>query len=158
MKITLKPLLPSDMEFIKHVYKSTRTKELATMRATEEQKNQFLDFQFKAQHAHYLSTFKGIKLNIINFNKNNIGRLYIWESDQEIRLVDISLLPKFRSKGIGSKLLKSIIEESNSRNKILNLHVLQTNRALKLYQRLGFQITEKKGSHYFMEHTCATKA
>lgn len=152
MKIAYKPIKQPDFAFLKIVYRGTREGELNANNWTADQKNSFIEFQFNAQHAHYTSTFKGAEFNIITFNKINIGRLYTCESEKEIRLIDISLLPKYRGKGIGTRILKNLIEKSNTTGKVLNLHVLQTSPALKLYKLLNFKITENNNSHFYMEH------
>ena len=51
------------------------------------------------------------------------GRLYLWEMNGEIWIIDISLLPEFRGKGIGRKILTEIIEKSRKKNKTVALHV-----------------------------------
>lgn len=151
MKIVIKPINKNDFKFLKDVYRSTREHELIMYEWTEEQKNQFVEFQFNAQHSHYQNTYNKAELNLILVNKTKAGRLYFLESVEEIRLIDISLLPKFRGKGVGTKILKDFIEKSNKKDKVLNLHVLQNNPALKLYKRMGFKITKTNSPHYFME-------
>jgi ribosomal protein S18 acetylase RimI-like enzyme len=151
MKIILRPTNQSDFAFLKEVYRSTREHDVTNTGWTEEKKNSFIEFQFNAQHAHYLSTYKNAVFNIIILNKTNIGRLYIWETETQLRLIDITLLPEFRNKGIGTNILKKLIDKSNKIEKVLNLHVLQNNPALKLYKLLGFKIKEKRNTHLFME-------
>lgn len=153
MIIKFRPITLADHAFLKIAYRSTREQELSVSRLTTDQKNQFIEFQFNAQHAHYTNEFKGAEFNIITVNNVNAGRLYVWETTDEIRLIDIILLPKYRGKGIGSRILKNLIKNSEESGKVLNLHVLKTNTASRFYTKLGFTVNEEKESHYFMSYT-----
>ena len=54
------------------------------------------------------------------------------------RLLDISLLPEHRGRGIGGELLRALIEQCRDSGAVLQLQVLNTNPAQRLYTRLGF--------------------
>ena len=69
----------------------------------------------------------------------------------EIRIIDIALLPKYRSKGLGGKLLKDLLDEAKTRQLPIRIHVERFNPALKLYERLGFKHIEDNGVYYLME-------
>jgi len=71
-----------------------------------------------------------------------------WE--KEIRIVDITLLPESRGGGIGTKLLRDLQNEARAAGKSLTIHVERFNRALGLYQRLGFKEVEDKGVYLLM--------
>jgi len=66
-------------------------------------------------------------------------------------LKDITLLPPFRRKGIGTSLLEDLIKRSGKVQKKISLHVDHANPALKLYLRLGFIHIKNNGRHYYME-------
>ena len=105
-----------------------------------------------AQLAEYKTKFYGAAFQVIMFKKRNAGRLYTWESDVEIRLIDITLLPQFRGKGIGTTILKDLIKRSNKVQKIISLHVdPASSAALHVYQRLGFIYIKNNGRHFYME-------
>jgi ribosomal protein S18 acetylase RimI-like enzyme len=69
----------------------------------------------------------------------------------EIRLIDITLLPQFRGKGIGAALLGDLIKRSDKVQKKISLHVDPINPALYLYLRLGFIHIKNNGRYYYME-------
>ena len=151
MKINFRKVSNSDFTFLKALYRSTREEEIESTGWDEDQKNKFIEFQFNAQHAQYLYSFKGADFLIITLNGKDIGRLYVWRTESQIKIIDISLLKKYRGKAIGTRILTELIEESNKTGKKLNLHVDPQNPALKLYERLGFKKTEDKGVYFFME-------
>lgn len=151
MVFSFRPLTKSDFPFLIKLYRSTRAEELKTYDWNEEQKDKFIEFQFNAQHSHYINSFKGADFLIIILNKTEIGRIYLWRTDSQIQIIEISLLEKYRGKSIGTNILTELIEESKKTGKKLNLHVEHNNPAIKLYKRLGFRITEDTGVYYFME-------
>jgi RimJ/RimL family protein N-acetyltransferase len=157
MKINFRKINDDDFPFLRKLYRSTREDELSLSNMTEEEKQKFIDFQFNAQHTYYKSAYASAELKIILLNNSPVGRLYLWRTENQIRIMDISLLPGFCGKGIGTKILKSLIRESEESQKKLNIHVEYYNPALKLYKRLGFQKTDDTGVYYFMERTPQNK-
>ena len=79
------------------------------------------------------------------------GRLLVARWRDEIRIVDITLLPAFRGRGAGSDLLAELMDEATEMGKRLSIHVEQTNRALRLYERLGFKPVGETGVYLRME-------
>ena len=71
--------------------------------------------------------------------------------DQEIRLADIALMPEYRNAGIGTSLIRELLSEGAAAGKPVRLHVARTNRAQKLYSRLGFAKIGDTGTHFLME-------
>jgi ribosomal protein S18 acetylase RimI-like enzyme len=147
----LRPVEEKDTAFIEAVYRTTRDAELNFTNWSEHQKNAFISMQSAAQLAEYRTRFPDARFQIIIYSKKNAGRIYTWENETEIRLIDITLLPEFRGKGIGKDLLQQLIERSNKMQKKLSLHVESSNPILKLYQRLGFIHIKNNGRHYYME-------
>jgi ribosomal protein S18 acetylase RimI-like enzyme len=79
-------------------------------------------------------------------------RLYLHRGDTEIRIVDIALLPEHRGKGVGTTLLRDVIAEG----KRVTIHVERMNPALRLYERLGFEVAEDKGVYLLLERQVNT--
>lgn len=140
-----------DEEFLCQLYASTRAEELAQTRWSEAQKAEFLRMQFEAQHRHYLSHFSGAEFLLILRGENPIGRLYVERRVGEMRLIDIALLPQWRSQGLGSALMRDLMEEAQQDGVPVRLHVEKFNPALRLYQRLGFRPRDDLGVHLSME-------
>lgn len=149
--IQLRPVEEKDKVFIEFVYRSTRENELSYTNWSELQKQAFISMQLAAQHAEYKKMFHEAEFQVIEFNKKQAGRLYTWENEFEIRLIDITLVPAFRGRGIGTKLLKMLLDKASMANKIVSLHVEANNPALNLYKRLGFIFIKNNGHHLYME-------
>ena len=118
---------------------------------SESEKETFLTTQFNAQHTFYHQQFNEAEFLIIEQDNEPIGRLYLDRRDDEIRIVDIALLPTHRNRGIGTKYLKSILEEGQEACLPVRIHVERNNTALRLYERLGFQKVTENGVYFLME-------
>ncbi len=69
-----------------------------------------------------------------------VGRLYLARLTDEIRIVDIAIMPEHRGRGIASRLLSpDVIAEAEAAGLPVRLHVEHWNRARHLYERLGFR-------------------
>ena len=150
MIITLRPALSGDDEFLFSVYASTRANEMELVDWSPTQKEAFLRMQFRAQDQFYRANYLGVEYSIILKDDQPIGRLYVHRQSEEIRIMDIALLPEFRNQGIGSSLLNEILEEAFKNHLPVTIHVERFNPAIHLYERLGFRLVEDRGVYYFM--------
>ena len=82
-----------------------------------------------------------------------IGRFWIDEWRDQIRIVDIALVPEYRGAGIGSRLLHDVLDRGSGGGKPVTIHVEAFNPALRLYQRLGFEKVDTNGVYFLMRWT-----
>lgn len=151
--IALRSIGAADLPFLFEVYASTRLAELAPFGWSADQQATFLAQQFEAQHHHYQAHYLNAEFLVILLDNQSIGRLYINRASDELRIVDIALLPDYRNNGIGSYLLQALLAEATQAGKPVRLHVEKFNSAMRLYERLGFQVIEDRGVYWFMERT-----
>jgi len=149
--ITLRPVGSDDYDFLVEVYGSTRAEELALVPWTTEQQQAFVRSQFAAQQDHYAKKYPTASHDIIMSDNRPVGRLYVARLDQEIRIIDITLLPGERNAGIGSYLLKQLLDEANHSGKMTRIYVEEFNPSLRLFERLGFSRTEQHGIHLLLQ-------
>jgi RimJ/RimL family protein N-acetyltransferase len=149
--VTLRPVSSDDYDFLVAVYGSTRAEELALVPWTTEQQQAFVRSQFAAQQDHYAKTYPTASHDIIMSNDRPVGRLYVARLDQEIRIVDITVLPAERNAGIGSYLIKQLLDEANRSGKVTRIYVEEFNPSLRLFERLGFRPTEQHGIHLLLQ-------
>jgi ribosomal protein S18 acetylase RimI-like enzyme len=57
----------------------------------------------------------------------------------------------FQRKGIGTEVTKRLIRDAAQSNQALRLAVVKINPALRLYERLGFQITHEDDRKFYMK-------
>jgi ribosomal protein S18 acetylase RimI-like enzyme len=151
MTIDLRDVTEEDADFLYSVYASTRADEMARVDWNTEQKEAFLRMQFNAQSQFYIENYSGAEFQVITLNDQPIGRLYIHRRKDEIRIMDIALLPEYRNLGIGSALLQDILKQGEDLSLPVTIHVEQFNPALRLYKRMGFRQNEDKGVYLLME-------
>ncbi len=153
--ISLRDIQDSDLAVLCKIYGSTRTEELEKgTNWSDEQKNIFIEHQFSAQHEYYQKNYIGAKFYIIEKDNVTIGRLYIdfFFEKKGIRIIDITLLPDWRDKNIGSSILKEILEKAAKEKLKVTIHVESFNPAMNLYKKLGFiKISETNGIYHLME-------
>ncbi len=148
--ITLRPANSDDEAFLYRLYASSRSEELAAWGWNGAQQEAFLNLQFRAQQAHYRE-YPNTDHQIVLAGGRPIGRLLVSELDDEFRLVDVALLAEHRNAGIGEALIRQLLDRARLSGKAVRLHVEKTNRAQRLYRRLGFAEIGDAGSHFFME-------
>lgn len=151
MSFSLRPVSPEDESFLFQVYSSTRSEEMGLVPWNDEQKQAFLQMQFRAQTQSYQREFPGAEYLVILHDGVPAGRLTIEHSDEAVLLVDIALLPAHRNFGIGSGLIQDLKLEARNTGKPLRLNVENFNPAFRLYERLGFEKIDEAGFYYCME-------
>jgi ribosomal protein S18 acetylase RimI-like enzyme len=82
------------------------------------------------------------------FTSRDQGYGYI---DDETPELTIAVLPGFRGQGIGTYLLKKLIESSGPQFRALSLSVSEDNAAIHLYHRLGFVVVKQQGPSLTMK-------
>jgi len=151
--VTLRPAAEADYDFMRRLYASTREEEMQHFPFDEAQKAAFLDAQFAAQFEHYAIHYPTCERNIVLEDGVPVGRLWIDEWRDQIRLVDIALLPEKRGSGIGTMLVRGVLDRGAAAGKPVTIHVEAYNPALRLYERLGFVRVDTNGVYYLMRWT-----
>jgi ribosomal protein S18 acetylase RimI-like enzyme len=148
--VALRTARETDRDFLAGVYFSTREEELAPVPWSPDEKAAFLAQQFEAQSLHYARHYADASTDVIVVDGEPAGRLMVMRWEDEILIVDIALLPEHRSRGIGTRLLRPLIEEASHRGVPLTIHVERMNPALSLYRRLGFEEVGDEGIYLTM--------
>jgi GNAT superfamily N-acetyltransferase len=148
--------LPADGDFLLSVYAAVRMPELGVLGWSDEQADAFIRMQFDAQDRHYRSVHPQASHSVVTVDGEPAGRLIVERSDEEIRIVDVALLPRFRRAGVGSELLRSLFAEADARGLPVRCHVVEGNEALAFWQHLGLVARGLDGMHVAMERGCVT--
>ena len=103
--ISLRPVAEGDFPFLRHLFRTLRWAELAPTLWPDEAKVAFLDQQFAFQHRHYTSGFAAAEFYLVARQAEPIGRFYIDRETRHWYLIEISLLPDWRGRGLGAALV-----------------------------------------------------
>ena len=147
----LRPASADDRDFLLQVYASTREEELRLLDWSAEQKAAFVRMQFEAQDAYYREHYEPATFDVIEVDGVPAGRLYVARWENELRIVDIALLPQYRGRGIGTDLLRALLDEASRAGKRVSIHVERNNPARRLYERLGFRPVGEQGVYLLLE-------
>ena len=159
MNVTLRPITDADLDFLHRLYATTREDELKQVPWTPEQKAAFVRQQFEAQHAFWRENYTDTSWDLILGDGEPIGRLYVARWPEDIRIVDIALMPEHRGGGLGTRLIREIFAEGDATGRKVSIHVEIFNPARRLYERLGFVQAGDRGVYLLMErHPAAAGA
>lgn len=149
--IVLRPAVDADLGWLRALYRQLRAHEFAPMGWPPQALCAFLDQQFVMQHLHYVRYYERADFLVVEFDGAPAGRLYLQRAAPEHLLVDISLDARVRGGGIGSALIRWAQDEAHARGRGMRLHVEHGNHgARRLYERLGFAVTETLPTHALM--------
>lgn len=149
--VSLRPVRIEDQAFLLEVYASTRALEMSMSGWDQAQQAAFVEMQFAAQQQYYSAAFPQGVHNIILLEEEPVGRIYTDESDDLIRIIDITLLPSRRNAGIGTPLIQEVLARGQAAAKPVQIYVETYNPSLRLFERLGFLKIEEDGLNYLLE-------
>ncbi len=150
--IALRPVLAGDEELLFGIYAGTREAERDAAAWTDGEWEEFVRMQFEAQRRHYSTHFPSAEHSIVLHRGEPVGRIWVHRAVDEIRLLDIAVLPEHRRRGIGTRLIRNLQEEARAAAVPLRHSVeLGNPGARRLYERLGFTEVETRGLHTLME-------
>jgi ribosomal protein S18 acetylase RimI-like enzyme len=91
-------------------------------------------------------------VQIIESAGQDVGMTNAVERPRDVLLVNIRVLPEWQCQGIGSSVVRSVIERADAARKPVTLKVLRVNtRAQQLYRRLGFAVDREEEHHLWMK-------
>lgn len=147
--ITVRPAGPEDEAFLAQLFASTRP-EFSFLVLPESQKQFLITMQFNAQRQQYDDSYPEAENAIILLHGQAIGRMMVDRSEREFTLIDIALSPEHRNTGIGTNLIRELLNEASAARKPVRLHVAKSNPAQRLYERLGFSLVADQSMYFEM--------
>jgi GNAT superfamily N-acetyltransferase len=152
VSITLRAAVPADEEFLFHLYCKIREPEFSYLNLPDQPEKQLLRIQHNAQQSGYRVQYPDSENLLVLHEGVPAGRIWIARLEQEIRLVDITLLAEFRSRGTGTFLVKEILIEARKDGVPVRSSVFRFNPgSLRFHQRLGFQVVAEDEIQFYME-------
>lgn len=149
--VTLRPATAQDRAFLREVYASTRDDQLTEGGWPAGERDTSVQVQFDLQDRQYRSSNPRGSFDVVEVDGCRAGRLYVDRRLDDIRIIDIALLPAYRGAGIGSRLIGTVLEEARMSGRSASLHVEVHDPAARLYRRLGFAMVADRGLYRLME-------
>lgn len=141
----------ADRPFLEYLYATTRAWEFEVTSWDDAEKDRFLKQQFEAQDLSYQRSYPKANRHIITLDGLDIGRLYLDRQDDVLYIIEFTLLPPYQGRGIGTDILRSLLNEAQGGKVPVRLKVERTNPAQRLYLRHDFVQTGVTGHHLSLE-------
>jgi GNAT superfamily N-acetyltransferase len=111
-RLSLRNESKHDDAFLEALYSTTRTDELKQVQWSDQEKRRFVSQQFHAQRTHYREHYPDAEFLVVEHDGEAVGRLYVHQARSELRLMDILLLPEWRGRGLGTRLLAAVLRRA----------------------------------------------
>lgn len=154
--LDLRQQAETDGGLLRALFVARRAAEFAAAPWSDAQREAFLHAQADLQGRHYAQHYPMAHFLIIEQAGQAIGRLCLNESETDMRVVDIALLPAWQGLGIGSAVLDAVLTLCDGLCKACTLSVDLTNPAQALYLRLGFEVCADQGLYLQMRRQPST--
>jgi GNAT superfamily N-acetyltransferase len=142
MHITKRPASATDTEFARSVHH--RAYRDVSVR-------QFGPWDEKAQDEFFADGWSAAAHEIILCDDVPCGYVCVEYRDSDIHVRELVIDPEVQGKGIGSHILREVIEHARARQVPVRLGTFHVNHAVNLYRRLGFREVGKTDTHVLME-------
>src|SRR5579863_3826081 len=127
MKIERRPESPADEPFLRQMIIASLTQELMAWMWPEAIRDQLLQMQYTAKLGSLRSNHPSATSEIILADSEPAGWIFIDESPEHIHLCEIMVLIELRGKGVGSTVLREVLEAADRAGKPVRLLVNVTN-------------------------------
>ncbi len=143
MNYNLREISWLDKEFIYEVKKESNYMYIEQLWGWDE------DYQIQD----FNTDFKLSEFKIIVSDNKDIGFIQLEESNSNVNITEIHIIPEYRGQGVGSQIINGILRDEKNQNKTISIGCFLLNqRAKNLYERLGFKIVNETETHYVMEY------
>lgn len=142
MEFTLRPASAADYEWLWELKRMTMQ---AHVEAT------WGSWDDVAQEAFFRRSFSPETVQLILVDAANAGLLHLERTPSELFLANIQIHPAFQNRGLGTAVIKTVMESARLLQLPVRLQVLTVNHAAReLYLRLGFAVTSETNTHVIM--------
>jgi len=141
--------VPGDEPFLRLLFFSVREPEFAPAGLPRDQLEALLDQQFSAMRTYYAEALPETLYVILEHAGLPVGYEAVRETDV-LHLVDLALLPDYQNHGIGADRVRRLQARAAASGLELTLNVEIFNPAMRLYDRLGFEVIENSGIYHLM--------
>ncbi len=141
--IALRPEQPRDEAFLFALFRDTALRELALMPVDDPIKESLVRMQFASQTTTYRQQFRDAHFDIVERNGVPIGRIVVDDGQDAGCIVDFALVPKTRSKGLGTAILAAVMQRFvRMQRRVLCKVLINNEPSLRMCQRIGFRQIE----------------
>jgi len=139
MNVSFRQATESDLEFLIDLRKTTMNIHLKNVRSSIDEKSHMDRTMYRFDAA-----------KIVLVDSVNAGLLKSYCDETGWVIVQVQVSPEYQGRGVGAKIVSSVLEQATKDEQVVTLSVLKGNPAKKLYSRLGFEVVSKSDMEYSM--------
>lgn len=139
MNITFRPAVEPDFESCRRIYFA----EIGWI-------NERLNLEQSAQEASFRQFWNASQVRIIQLDGTDVGWLQTVWRDDEYFLGSLFVDGAFQRRGVGTEVLRRVLDEGVRGTRPVRLAVVKFNPARRLYERLGFRVTHEDDRKVYM--------
>ena len=114
------------------------------------------DWDETRHQRHFAATWQQGRIQLIEVEGQPMGMIQLYELDDCVEVAEIQILPEYQNQGLGTRLLVEVIDRARQQGRDVILSTgLMNAGALRLYERLGFEETERSETKVYMR--CSTR-
>jgi ribosomal protein S18 acetylase RimI-like enzyme len=87
---------------------------------------------------------------IVQVEGRDIGYLKVADHEDGVLLDMVLIDPSYQGRGLGTALIAPIVADAHAQGQAVVLQVLKVNPSKRLYERVGFVVTDELPHHYLM--------
>jgi ribosomal protein S18 acetylase RimI-like enzyme len=148
MMITLRQARSADYPFALHLYVQT-IKPLAVA---------WVDWVDEEQEAQFANLWRPDDTKIVTLNGAEIGWVEFRQTGNEVFLKQLYIAPAHQRRGIGTQVLRVLLEKQRETAKSMALFVLKNNPAFRFYEQNDFKVVHETHSTLVMRRALAEAA
>jgi ribosomal protein S18 acetylase RimI-like enzyme len=152
--LQLRPERVEDHDFRFRLFRDSRLPEFALLRQQvgPAAYEQIMRMQFQAQTTSYRAQFPQARFDIVELHGAPIGRIVVDRPPDMVHIVDQAVVPAMRNRGIGTAIMRALMDEAAVAALPVCLKVASSNDpSMQLYLRLGFVPVETAPLYITME-------
>lgn len=146
--IDRRPATAGDRQLLFELFYSALTPEDALLELPESEREPLLRSKFNSREKQFRKDYPLADFDVLTVDGKPAGNLYIDRGDDEFVLIDISLLPPFRNRGIGTAVVGRLLEDAGRLVLPVRARVRHHSPAWHLWRRLGFEQVGDDGTHF----------
>ncbi len=136
----LRPCREADDAFVYDVFCTTWEHEVAAL-PNQKLAQHVLRIQHIAQERRFENTYPSFQRYVVMEADEPAGRLYVYETGSGLQIIDLTLMPEYRNRGIGTRILKDLLAYATQEGQTVGLRVERRNEgATMLAISLGFRL------------------
>ena len=152
----LRACTEADDAFVYDVFCTTWESEVAAL-PNQNLAQHVLRIQHIAQERRFAARYPQHQRYVVLADGEPAGRLYVHETASMMHVIDLTLMPQFRDRGIGTRIFGDLFAHAERHGLTVRLRVERRNeRATMLYTALGFELVSMDDLDNFFEWVPAT--